>query len=588
MPVTLITLGLDERTGSVKEGLRMKNKKNYLGLLILGLYSMAYGASIAPPFESIGDMQAKLAQGKTTCTEVINRYLKRIKQYNLGGDDRPPINAWTVLSTQSVAEAQALDEYYARTHRLIGPLHCVPLVIKDNIDSYDSTSTVGSLALLGNQPARDAFLVVQLRKAGAVILGKGAMDEFASGMFGISSRSGRIGNPYNTEKNPGGSSGGSAAAVSAGFALAGIGTDNSGSIRIPSAFNALYGLRPSTGLVSQSGIFPNGNLDGTAGPMTRHIEDMALILDAIAKPDPHDSKTLSVPRVPTYRAFLKKEGLRGKRLGIVRQVGLIKPFQGMPRDVEKGLQGMLTQLRQAGVTVIDNIYLTDFINNRNVNMSGMAEEINDYFKSFASVRKNYRDFCQSNRTRVYGDVNACLTFLTDLPAKNSRSYREALQRFASNRAYVEKYMRENQLDVLLMPISRVGEATYDAYQVNTWQAPVASNAGLPALSINIGYTRKGHMPVGVELIAQSFQEGLLLEIGYAYEQIAPALIPPDMPSENKKLASLSLAAYNNLLSETGYQSFYQVLKDNQKEEIEEALTPKRFTEITRQVVQGWP
>lgn len=567
----------------------MKNQKNYLIVVILSLCSMAYGASIAPPFESIGDMQAKLVRGEITCTEVINRYLKRLKQYNLGGDGRPPINAWTALSTQSGAEAQALDDYYAATHRLIGPLHCVPLIIKDNIDSYDSTSTVGSLALLGNQPARDAFLVVQLRRAGAVILGKGAMDEFASGMFGISSRSGRIGNPYNTEKNPGGSSGGSAAAVSAGFALAGIGTDNSGSIRIPSAFNALYGLRPSTGLVSQTGIFPNGNLDGTAGPMTRHIEDMALILDAIAKPDPHDSKTLPVPRVTTYRAFLNKEGLRGKRLGIVRQVGLIKTFQSMPKDVEKLLQGTLTKLREAGVTVIDNVYLTDFINNRNVNMSGMAEEINDYFKSFASVRKSYRDFCQSNRTRVYGDVKECLQFLTKLPAKDSRSYREALQRFASNRAYVENYMRENQLDVLLMPISRVGEATYDAYEVNTWQAPVASNAGLPALSINLGYIGKEPMPVGVELIAQSYQEGLLLEIGYAYEQrIAPVLIPPDLPGENKKLASLSLAAYNNLLSEIGYQSFYQVLKDNQKEELEDALTPKRFTEITRQAVQSWP
>lgn len=557
-------------------------------MLFLVLSTHVYGTPSTPPFASIEAMQAKLVNGEITCTDVLNRYLDRIKQYNLGGGDRPPINALTGINPQSMAAAQALDAYYAKTHRLAGPLHCVPMVIKDNIDSYDSTSTVGSLALLGNQPAKDAFIVDRLRKAGAVILIKGGMDEMASGMFGISSRSGRIGNPYNTKKNPGGSSGGTAAAVSAGFALAGIGTDNSGSIRIPSAFNALYGLRPSTGLISQQGIFPSGNLDGTAGPMGRRIEDLALILDAIAQTDPEDSKTLSVPRVKTYRSFLNKEGLRGKRVGIVRQVGLIKTFQSMPEDIEELLQTTLAKLSGTGVTVIDNIYLTDFINNRNVNMSGMGEEINGYFKSFASVRKNYRDFCQSNRTRVYGNVKECLRFLDNLPAKDSRAYREALQRFARNRAYIEKYMHDNQLDVLLMPISRVGEATYDAYQVNTWQAPVASNAGLPALSINIGYT-KGGMPVGVELIAGSFKEGLLLEIGYAYEQhIAPALIPPDMPRENEKLAHLDVASYNNLLNEIGYQSFYQVLKDNQKEEIEEALTPKRFTEITRQVIKAWP
>ncbi|KTC98036.1 amidase [Legionella erythra] len=566
----------------------MKRTKNGLCMLFLALSTHAYGTAGMPPFASIEDMQAKLVKGEITCTDVLNRYLDRIKQYNLGGDDKPPINALTVINPQSMAAAQALDDYYAKTHRLTGPLHCVPIIIKDNIDSYDSTSTVGSLALLGNQPAKDAFLVDRLRKAGAVILSKGGMDELASGMFGISSRSGRIGNPYDTEKNPGGSSGGTAAAVSAGFALAGIGTDNSGSIRIPSAFNALYGLRPSTGLLSQQGIFPNGNLDGTAGPIARRIEDLALILDAIAQPDPEDSKTRPVPRVKTYRSFLNKEGLRGKRLGIVCQVGLINTFQSMPKDIEQLLQTTLTKLSGAGVTVIDNIYLTDFINNRNVNMSGMGEEINGYFKSFASVRKNYRDFCQSNRTRVYGNVNECLQFLTNLPAKDSRAYHEALQRFSNNRAYVEKYMRDNQLDVLLMPISRVGEATYDAYQVNTWQAPVASNAGLPALSINIGYTKEG-MPVGVELIAGSYKEGLLLEIGYAYEQhIAPALIPPPMPRENEKLAHIDVASYNNLLTEIGYQSFYQVLKDNQKEEIEEALTPKRFTDIARRVIQAWP
>ena len=245
-----------------------------------------------------------------TCKELVNKYLERIKLYNLSISKHAPINAFTEININVLDQAKKLDDAYSKTQQLSGSLHCIPVVLKDNINSYDSTSTSGTLSLLGNQPHQDAFLVAKLREAGAIILGKGGMDELASGMFGINNRNGRIGNAYDPDKNPGGSSGGSAVAVSANFAMIGIGSDNSGSVRIPAAFNGIYGLRPSTGLISQQGIFPAGNLDGTAGPLARNVEDLARVLDVIAKEDQNDTKTTHIPRVSTYTVYLNKNGLK--------------------------------------------------------------------------------------------------------------------------------------------------------------------------------------------------------------------------------------------------------------------------------------
>ena len=237
---------------------------------------------------TIDSIHTAIKNHQITCTQLITAYLNRIKKYNLSVDKAAPINAFTEINPSVLNEAQYIDDTYAKTKKLVGPLHCIPVLLKDNIDSFDTTSTSGSFALLGNQPTKDAFLVSRLRKAGAIILGKGGMDEFASGMIGISSRSGRIGNAYDSTKNPGGSSGGPAAGVSANFAVIGIGTDNSGSVKIPAAFNGLVGLRPSTGLISQQGIFPMGTLDAAAGPLTRTTKDLAIVLDVIAQPDRAD------------------------------------------------------------------------------------------------------------------------------------------------------------------------------------------------------------------------------------------------------------------------------------------------------------
>ncbi|MFO3149800.1 amidase, partial [Legionella pneumophila serogroup 1] len=452
------------------------------------------------------------------------------------------------------------------------------VILKDNIDSFDTTTTSGSYALLGSQPVRDSFLVEKLRKAGAIILGKSGMDEFAWGMIGISSRSGRIGNAFNPNKNPGGSSGGSAAAVSASFALLGIGTDNSGSVRIPAAFHGLVGLRPSTGLISQQGIFPMGNLDGTAGPIARTTEDLAILLDIIAKPDLHDPKTLDIPRVKTYKEFLKMDGLTNKRIGIVHNVNNIDTFDKMPSYILKIVQKATQNMQKMGATLID-IDLPLFNNDRKNNQAGEVQDVNEYLASFPSTRKNFQDICESNRTRNFGTKKDCLHFIKNMASKSSKSYQQAQSIFAKNKIYVQKIMKRDKLDALLIPISTHGTATYDEMTVNTWRAPVSSNSGLPSISINIGYS--DDMPIGIELVGKQFHEGTLIEIAYAYEKHTSNKISPTMPEENPTLLNLSIPELNNLFTLLGKNAYEEVLmhsKDTNDKASE--LTPEKFQKIT--------
>ncbi len=528
-----------------------------------------------------------IQSNKFTCAELVTAYLDRIKKYNLNVDQTAPINAFTEINPSILEEARSLDKEFSKTHSLKGPLHCVPIVIKDNIDSFDMTSTTGSYALLGNQPTYDAFLVAKLRHAGALILGKTGMDEFAWGMNGISSRSGRVGNAYNPSKNPGGSSSGTAAAVSANFTLVGIGTDNSGSIRIPAAFNGIFGLRPSTGLISQKGIFPMGELDGVAGPMARTVTDLAIVLDAIAHLDPQDKKTWNIPRKKTYTAYLNKNGLQGKRIGIVRQVGNVNTFKGMPLSARRILQQSFQKMQQLGATIIEEVILPQFNTYREFNQSGEIQDVDAYLASFPATRKNFQDICRSDRTRTFGTPSECLHFMKNTYKKYGKQYQKALEIFKKNKAYVHEIMERYHLDALLLPISTSGSATYDIFSVNTWQAPVSSNAGLPSMAIPIGYNSSDSMPIGVELVGRQFQEGPLIEMAYAYEQHTSPPKMPIMPYPNKTMLSMSLPELNNLIASIGKETYEKILKKSKEAEKADTLTPDIFREIVKEQINAF-
>ncbi len=502
---------------------------------------------------------------KLTCVELITRYLTRIKINDLSLTRGAPINAFVALNANVLSQANELDRYYARTGRFLGPMHCIPVVVKDNIDTVDTPSTSGSLSMLGSQPNTNAFLVNKLRKAGALILGKGAMDEFVSGMNGISSKSGRVGNAYDPNENPGGSSSGPAAAVSANFAMIGIGTDNSGSVRIPAAFNGIYGLRPSAGLISQTGIFPRGNLDGVAGPMARTVKDLAITLSVIANaPDPNDPKTqLEIHRRNTYTNYLIPDALEHKRIGIITSVGREKTFDKNSKPAMKIFDKTFQNLQKFGATLV-RVKLPQFNGRRENNMAGEIQDINDYLKSFPSTRQNFRDICKSGRTQVFNGVKECLKHIKETAKKNSRTYHRTLKMFLANRNYVENIMNKNKLDALIMPINSHGAASYDDSGTNTGLG-VSSNSGLPAITIIGGYTKaKPAMPVGLELIGKMYGEGELIALAYSYEshfteKHSPKILAPTKPSP---LLNMSIPQMNNLFTLIGYDAYNQYLKNS--------------------------
>src|SRR4030088_682251 len=252
---------------------------------------------------SIADIHKAMQAGTLTCHDLAQQYLDRITAYDQQG---PALKSMLYINPQSLQQADAMDQEFKRTHKL-KPLSCVPIVLKDNFDTADMPTTAGSLTLKGAQPEKDAFAVTRLREAGALILGKANLQEFASGGISVSSLGGQVKNPYDLTRTPGGSSGGTGAAVAANFAAAGTGSDTGGSIRFPSSGNSLVGIRPTRGLISRDGIVPVSFTQDTIGPMTRTVADTAKLLDVMVGYDPNDPVTaLSVGNIPkTYTAFLQ-------------------------------------------------------------------------------------------------------------------------------------------------------------------------------------------------------------------------------------------------------------------------------------------
>src|SRR4030081_1315725 len=261
---------------------------------------------------SIADIHQAMQAGTLTCHDLVQQYLDRINAYDQQG---PAINSMLYINPASLAQADAMDEEFKCTHKL-KPLGCIPIVLKDNFDTADMPTTAGSLMLKGAQPDKDAFAVKKLRDAGALILGKANLQEFASGGISVSSLGGQVKNPYDLTRTPGGSSGGTATAVASNFATAGTGSDTGGSIRSPASADNLVGLRPTRGLISRDGIVPVSFTQDTIGPITRNVADTARILDVMAGYDPNDPVTaLSAGNIPkTYTAFLLN-GLKGARPG---------------------------------------------------------------------------------------------------------------------------------------------------------------------------------------------------------------------------------------------------------------------------------
>jgi Asp-tRNA(Asn)/Glu-tRNA(Gln) amidotransferase A subunit family amidase len=471
---------------------------------------------------SIPDIQAALADGRVTSRELVQAYLARIAAYDQRG---PRLNAVVRLNPQALAEADALD----RERRLKGPrgpLHGVPLLVKDNYDTAEMATSGGTLALATLRPADDAFVIRKLRAAGAIILGKTAMHELASGVTTVSSLTGVSRNPYDPARSPGGSSGGTGAATAADFAAAGMGSDTCGSIRIPAAYQNLFGLRGTRGLSSRSGIIPLSSTQDIGGPLARSVTDLAILLDATVGPDPADPGTSAAAgHIPhSYRDALVPDGLKGARIGVLREL-----FGAAPED-RAGLavaEKALAAMRAQGADVVDVKLpgLSDLLKDSSVISYEFKPELARYLagQPTAAVKSLHEVVAHGLDDQ---EVDARLRQRDGPDADDAQAYARALARQKAAHDLVVQAMAAQGLDALVYPTSlrpppRIGgdEAGGGA------TCQLSASTGLPVIAIPAGFTN-GEQPIGLELLGRDFAEPTLIKLAYGWQQAVHPRRPP--------------------------------------------------------------
>ena len=473
---------------------------------------------------SIAELQEAMETGAVTSAEITSMYLSRIRAYDKAG---PVLNAMIWVNWDAVAEAQMLDRERARTGPR-GALHGIPIILKDNYDTFDLPTSAGTLALAANIPPDDARQVQKLREAGVVILGKSNMHELASGITTIGSLGGQTLNPYDLRRNPGGSSGGTGTAIAASFAAVGWGSDTCGSIRIPSSQNNLVGLRPTKGLSSIDGIVPLSHSQDVGGPLARSIEDLAIALDATIGADPADPATtiLEGRELPSFVSALNPSALSGARIGILESYfgegGVEAPAANIVRQaIEK-----MVELGADTITIeIPN--LQNLISGSGVIGHEFKWDLIDYLAAVPDAPVSSLE-----EMLELGLIHEALTpGMRRRNAPESRdtdAYATALAKREPLRNAVVSVIEENQVDALIYPTMREPPSIIGQPQRGS-NCSLSANTGLPALSIPAGWT--GGLPIGLELLGRSLDDARLVALGYAYEQAThhrrtPVSAPP--------------------------------------------------------------
>lgn len=489
------------------------------------------------PFEaSISDLHRAFQSHQVTCREVVQFYLERIEAYDKTG---PALNAVQTINAAALAEADQLDTKF-HTSGFVGPLHCIPVLVKDQVETSNIPTTYGSILFKGFVPHRDATVITRLQKAGALIIGKTTMGEFASGYLG--SGFGVVRNAYDPRRYASGSSGGTGAAIAANFAMVGIGEDTGGSVRGPAAVNNLVGLRPSVPLVSRFGMLPSRPTTDTLGPITKTVEDTASLLDVIAGYDPNDRLTAySVGRIPTsYRSSLNRDGLRRARLGVIREPMDPKadPTSEDYRRYRVVTDQAIRSMQMLGAELVDPFTIPDL-----KDRSSKAYEAN----VFETEEATDRYLAQ----HLNAPVRSLLEILNSgkvVPAR-ARTLRVNVGRSTKEIGYLELLLRNE--DTRQLVLSLMADHRVDALVYATFDMPpalvvadaltnpntdlqglgnnrrLAPNLGFPALTVPAGFTSEG-LPVGIEFLGRPFSEPTLFKLGYAYEQGTHHRKPPEL------------------------------------------------------------
>ena len=478
---------------------------------------------------TIAQIHDAMKAGRLTCRALVDAYLRRIEAYDKNG---PALNAIVIVNPEARSLADDLDRRFTQGG-LVGPLHCVPAIVKDNFETIGLQSAAGSLSLKGFVSNKDAFLVKRIKDAGAIVLAKSNMAEFAFSPYETvnSLLPGYSRNPYALDRVTAGSSGGTAAAVAANFGAVGLGSDTGNSIRGPSAHQALAGIRSTMGLTSRAGVVPLSLLADIAGPMTRTVEDAVAVFQAIAGEDPDDPVTAAAHGrpIPVYAQSLQRDGLKGARLGILRQA--YERDTADPEVVEL-FMAAIEDLKRAGATIVDpaRVELADVRRAQGSGQcGGFKYDINRYLAAQGDrvpvhtleeiIRS--RRFHPSIEARLQSAQNGTENG-PDTPAcKAETEYREAF------RAAVTRTMEGGKLDGFVYPTwSNPPRLIGDLNTPHGDNSQVFSpTTGWPAISVPMGYTR-GALPAGLTFFGRAWSDATLIKFAYAYEQATRHRHPP--------------------------------------------------------------
>ena len=471
-----------------------------------------------------------MQRGELTCRQLAETCLNRIEAYDQYG---PKLNAVLRVNPRALQLATERDEALCR-QGMIGPLHGIPLLLKDNIETADMKTTAGSVCLKNNQPAQDAFLVRKLKDAGAIILAKVNLHEFAVWGETVSSLGGQTLNPYDLSRTPGGSSGGTGAGVAAGFGVAGVGTDTVNSVRSPASANNLVGIRPTTGLLSRSGLVPYSDTQDTAGPIARNVSDAALLLEVMAGYDPTDGKTAySVGQATTgrYLEAAANPQPKGRRIGILRSL-----FGAGEAAVEvnAAIENCIDALRTEGAEFIELTEKLDsaaLVRDVSVHLHELERDLDLYLRRLGPEAPvhSLRDVLASGR--FHPGIGDNLRQAVALESQGLDYYRR-LQEQERLRGTLLKIMADHRLDAFVFPhqqglVVKVGQPQIGRNGV------LASVTGFPSITVPAGFSAASAtaplgVPIGIELIGRPWTERCLLEIAAALERVRPMRLPPQL------------------------------------------------------------
>jgi amidase len=485
---------------------------------------------------TVADIHAAFASGELTCVQLTKLYIDRIDAYNLKG---PTLRAILTVNPKALESAAHMDRAYKASGGKVGPLHCIPTSLKDNFNTADMPTTGGNLTMTGSVPPQDAFSVTRMRKAGALILAKANLQEFARGGMSISSLGGQVLNPYDLTRTPGGSSGGTGVAIAANMGVLGTGSDTGQSIRSPASANNLVGIRPTRGLVSRAGVIPNSLTQDEIGPITRTVTDAALLLDVMAGYDADDPITaFSKGRIPqTYTHLLSTDALKGARIGVMtNMMGTAERHQ----EVNKVMADVISKFQSLGAGIV-RFDLPEYDKlAAMVSTSGYeARTVMESYFSKLGPDAPIRNFAQLVAAKNSAVQKTLETELAVADGMNSQAYKDRTLNRDRLRLMVANKIAELNLDAILYPLQKILVVPVTAPDQTERNGTLSNGTGFPAVTFPGGFstptsTAPIGVPVGAELLSLDYTEAKLLAYAYAFEQ---AFKPRKVPVSTPKLAN---------------------------------------------------